>query len=766
MPSARALRAGKAVIELSFLDNTQKGLRRLEGRLKSIGSAFKKLGARGMIAGGAILSGFAVPTKIFSDFDDTMRMVGAISRANGDELGRLTEKAKELGRTTSFTAAEVGGLMTELARAGFSPDEIVDMTASVLNLSKATGTDATLSAGVMSAAMRIFGYDAASASRAADNLTLAANGSFNSVESLSEALKYAGPVAADMGMSMEETLAILGGLGNLGIQGSMAGNAVKRLATLTAAEADRMQEIFGVAFKDSAGNALPLIDVLEKTRESTAGLGTAARAQKYNEAFGLLGITGASAIGKNAVDIRKLLDTIKNGGGAAAKTAEDMEAGLGGSFRKMWSAIEGVALAIGKAVEGPIQSMADTISSISGMITYFVEQNQWLLTTMLAVGGALLAGGAALVAIGVSFSVIASAVGGLATLIGFIGPAFAAIVSPIGITTVALGGLATWFLTATESGRTMVNNLTGWLQGLGAIVGTTFKAMGAAIAAGDMSLAAEVLWAGLQVLWLEGTGKLRNVWTTLLTSMQKLYAEAVTGLAMLMVSGWEGMKRTWTSSIEFMLNAFTRFTGMIQKAWNNTVAFFKLTWQRIKEFFGADVGDEIRKINEELDIANAEVDRRVNATITDRSARADASRAQSRSNEQGAIDILAQDLISQLAALDAGEDAALAAARDKAAAAMERFRAATEKAEIAQQKVEEAKKAEAVKPVVAQEAIAAGAAAAVAKAPTGAAQTGVFDARLAGQMFGGQRSEELDALKKIVKNTSRRPGDEPGLNAV
>ncbi len=116
--------------------------------------------------------------------------------------------------------------MTELGRAGFSPKQIEEMTGAVMNLARATGTDATVSSGIMSATIRQFSLEATDAVRVSDRLTAAANMSFNSVESLGEALQYAGPVAADANMSLEETLAVLGTLGNLGIQGSEAGTAL------------------------------------------------------------------------------------------------------------------------------------------------------------------------------------------------------------------------------------------------------------------------------------------------------------------------------------------------------------------------------------------------------------------------------------------------------------------------------------------------------------------------------------------------------------
>ncbi len=80
------------------------------------------------------------------------------------------------------------------------------------NLPRATGTDASVASGIFAAAILQFGMEAKDASRVADGLTAAANKSFNSVESLGEALSYAGPVAADANLSLEETLAILGTL--------------------------------------------------------------------------------------------------------------------------------------------------------------------------------------------------------------------------------------------------------------------------------------------------------------------------------------------------------------------------------------------------------------------------------------------------------------------------------------------------------------------------------------------------------------------------
>lgn len=411
MAGAAEIRAGRAFVELYLKNNIDKGIanarKKLDGFAKSATAAGQKLVGIGVAA--AIP--FAASAKTFADFDDAMRLVGAVSQSTEKELAMLTATAKRLGATTSFTAIQVAGLMGELGRAGFSAEQVNVMTGAVLNLARATGTDATLSAGIMAASIRQFGLSAGDAAKVADLLTVAANASFNSVESLGEALTYAGPVAADFNMSMEDTLAILGALGNVGIQGSNAGTALRRMLTLTGAEAEKLQGIFGVAFVDAAGNARPLVDVLDEVNQATANLGTAERAKKFNEAFGLLGITGASAIAKNAVAVRDLQQKLQDAAGTAEATAKKMDAGLGGSFRIMMSAIEGVAIAVGESLAPMLSQFAKQIETAATAVIKFVETNRELVSiAALAVGG-VVAVGAGLITAGLAAKVLGVGLG-------------------------------------------------------------------------------------------------------------------------------------------------------------------------------------------------------------------------------------------------------------------------------------------------------------------------------------------------------------------
>lgn len=327
--------------------------------------------------GAVLVGGLATATlfavKKFATFDDAMRATGAVSRASGRELTMLRETAMELGRTTSFTATEVAELMTSLGRAGFNPTEIEKMTGSVLNLARGTGTDAAMSAEILSTTIRQFNLDAAEATRVADVLTATANRTMNTVEGIGDAMRYAAPIAADLGMSLEDTAAIIGTLGNVGIQGEMAGTTIRRLASITSGEAEKMERIFGMAFRDAGGNALPLIEMLGRINDATKNLGSADRMAKMSEAFGLLGITGATNLGKMAGSAQELAEELRGVQGEAARTAEQMDAGIGGTLRRLWSAIDGLVIGFGEKLAPAVAVVTDWITKLASQLNEGVE---------------------------------------------------------------------------------------------------------------------------------------------------------------------------------------------------------------------------------------------------------------------------------------------------------------------------------------------------------------------------------------------------------
>jgi len=585
------VKAGGAYVELTTRSSQfLKGLEAAQKRLKSFGASTRLLGTKLTGLGVAAATPVAGSLVVYTSFDDTIRAAGAAANATGETFESLRNTAKHLGATTSFSATEVASLMTELGRAGFSPKQIEEMTLAVMNLARATGTDATLSSGIMAATIRQFSMEASDAVRVADGLTAAANKSFNSVESLGEALSYAGPVASDANMSLEETLAILGTLGNLGIQGSEAGTALRRLLTLSAAESEKFMKVFGVATKDAQGNARNLVDVLGEVSAATANMGTGDRAEAFNEVFGLLGITSASAIGKTVTDTRQLLAELQNSGGIAAKTAADMEAGIGGAFRILKSSVEGVAIAIGEALDTSVSSMMKSISRALSGLTEWIGKNKEIVKKVALIVAGVVGVGAAFIGIGSAAGVAAFAVGGLASMFSLVGTAIGVLVTmigalftPIGLVVAAVAALGAYFIYSSGIAGQAIEYLKGVFETLKADTIKAFGAIANALAAGDITAAANVLWGYLKLQWIKGTTYLKGVWADFTNYISDVWGDSAYAIGDVLISALSGLASVWNATLGFMADGWTILTTSVQKGWNYTIGFLKKGFIRLRE---------------------------------------------------------------------------------------------------------------------------------------------------------------------------------------
>lgn len=652
MSTARSIRAGRAFVEFFLEDGPlQRGLKRTEAKIGRTQRRLKKAGSA-MVGGGiAALTTVALPFKKFADFDDAIRATGAAAQASDKELARLTDRALELGRTTSFSAVEVANLMTELGRAGFSVPEIDAMTASVLDLSRATGTDAAQSAGIMAATLRQFGMGASEASRVSDVLTHAANSTFNTVEALGQAMEYAGPVAADLGMSLEDTVAILGTLGNVGVQGSSAGNAVRRLATLTAAEADKMSKVFGVAFKDAAGNALPLVDVLDSVAKATNGLPTAERAAKFNEAFGLLGITAASSISKSAAQTKDLADELRQAAGAAGKTAKEMDSGPGGALRRLSSAFEGFMLAVGKAAAPVAGQLIPVLNQLTSWITRIVEKNPGLIQgftqialTVVGVGATLIAASMGLKLFLFAFSKLSPllkiVVGGF-KLLTFIPAVLTALLSPAGLLIAAIGSIAAYALHASGA----LDAMTSFLSSR---VGPAWQTIVKLVKSGDLAAAANLAVAGIKATFKVGLATVQGYWARFKGEVAKTFLSLTNSLE----NAWDSLGGML---VDTMSRAFAKIRSLWQGAQNGLA---KIIAASIAKATGQDVDEVLATLEEDQQRNQRDYVGETEREIAQRQKEREQRRQ--RNDENTAAAMAEVDRMTESAASEASDDVAVA----------------------------------------------------------------------------------------------------------
>ena len=621
MAGASGIRMGKVFVEIGAdASAALAAFGKLNKRIGQIGASMSSFGARIGAIGAGLAAPIGLAMRQFAAFDDAIRLTGAVSGASGADLQKLNDKARELGATTSFTAIQVASLMGKLGRAGFKPDEINAMTGAVLDLARATGTDAVRASGIMAATLRQFGLGATDATRAADVLTGTANMTFNSVESLGESLKYAGPVAKSLGMSLEDTAAILGVLGNVGIQGSEAGTALRRLGVISAGAGEELQALFGVSNTDAEGNLKPLIDILDEINTVTSNMPVAERTKRMADAFGLLGITSANVLSQSAGGVRELANELRNAQGTAARTAKEMDAGLGGAMRITMSAVEGTALAIGNALAPSAIKLLNTIEGVATGLTKFVKENEALVVSA-AKGIAVFTGvGVALVGIGMTLSLLSTSVAGFMTAFGGIAAVVGLALSPIGL---LVAGVTAAVMLGPQLKGAFSGVLDGLADGAGAVgqvfsgmasdasvvfsdlastATTTFNGIYEAIADGDLSGAMDVLWAGLLAGWLRGVEAIMGY----VDPWISMFQNAFTILGAEIYKTWDW---TWTS----IAGAFNTVGAVIQgamdnvingvmAAWDTLEAGIRKSWNYIQSFFreGFDMKAENEKVDSEM----------------------------------------------------------------------------------------------------------------------------------------------------------------------
>lgn len=352
---------------LGRVKNAMKGV---EGGVASLGKRMGNL-ALGMapvaLAAGVILGSFGACVGVAAGFEDQMAKVGAVSRASSEEMAALEATARELGATTQFTAVQVGEAEQYLAMAGFSAQENIAALPGVLNLAAATATDLGRAADISSDILGAFGMRAEEMTRVADTLALTCATANTNMELLGDTMKYVAPVARMAGLSLEETAAMAGLLGNVGIKGSQAGTTLKAMLAKMAAPSKEAQELFqklGVTVKDSAGNLRSPVKVLGEMSAGLSKMGTAEQIAAMKMIVGEEAIAGFSElIKKEGVGaIAEYAKQLEAGGGSAAEMAARMNDTLAGSLRGMGSAWESVQITVGKLFIPAVRAAVDGVT--------------------------------------------------------------------------------------------------------------------------------------------------------------------------------------------------------------------------------------------------------------------------------------------------------------------------------------------------------------------------------------------------------------------
>lgn len=518
-------------IILSLKNRMSAGLRQASAKLNQFAVRTREAG-QAMAIGAAIMgAGIWKTTQLAVGLDDAMRMTQArIANVTNEQMADLRTMVKELGRTTSFTTGEVAGLVAELARGGKKAHEIQALTKPMLDLARATGITSSEAAAFTQQALASFKLGVGEAAHVADVLTYAANNSFQGVEDLGEALKFAGPIAEQTGQSFEQVIASMSMMANVGIKGTMAGRQLRKVLVDLTNNGSKAAEKLGVAIEGADGKvrALPLIlgDFIEATKD----MSQLEKLSQFNDAFGKIGLNASLIGGESAKKIMSLSRGLKNLNGTAKDTAATMDGGIGGTLRRLWSAVEGVVLALGESMVPVIDKMAQGFTILSNVLTPILEKVSWLGPTLIALFTALAAGGVTLLVVAgiatilsAGFAAVGGAISAVSAIIGFFGAgavaSFAAVGVPLGIFLAAIAAIAValvdWGAVWKEVSEFSIET---WNL-LSKTASDSLDGMVNAFAKGDLQLGFDIMMKGLEVSFFGTMDNLFGGWRDTLNFM-------------------------------------------------------------------------------------------------------------------------------------------------------------------------------------------------------------------------------------------------------
>lgn len=262
--------------------------------------AFRSFGLGMTAMGVAAAAGFAYVVKSAADFEHQMSAVEAVSNATESQMVSLKNSALDLASTTVFSANEIGAAMEALAKAGIPVEDMLGgATEATINLAAAAGDElpggVERAAEVIANAMKTFHAGAGEMDHFADVLVGAAASSTISVEDMATSFRYAGPIAAELGLTIDDLSTVLAILGDNGIKGSTAGTSLRGVLlslTPTSAKArDTMRDLGLITedgtnrFYDMHGALKPMAEVMDILGEATAGLSEQERVAAFNSIF-------------------------------------------------------------------------------------------------------------------------------------------------------------------------------------------------------------------------------------------------------------------------------------------------------------------------------------------------------------------------------------------------------------------------------------------------------------------------------------------------
>lgn len=345
----------------TFQSRTNQINKKVQKSFKGTNSVVGKLS--GLMAGLGVGLGFKKIIQSSGDFQNSMARVKAITQATDADFQKLSNTAKQLGRTTQFSASQAAEGLQFLGMAGYNTNQSIAALPHTLNLAAAGAIDLGSAADIASNVVAGMGYDISQTERVIDVLAQTSRTANTDVTEMGEAAKKAAPVFSGLGLEIEELSTAAAVMANNGIKGSDAGTAMagalSRLLKQPKMVAEALDEM-GIVIDETSIKNDGFIGTLQ--RLSDAGINNTQMAKIFGDHWKSIG----TIINTSEGEINRLSTAINGSSGAAKEMATDGVGAWQRGMNQLNSAIEGVMISLGEG--GLLSFVTDLVTNITAFV--------------------------------------------------------------------------------------------------------------------------------------------------------------------------------------------------------------------------------------------------------------------------------------------------------------------------------------------------------------------------------------------------------------
>jgi TP901 family phage tail tape measure protein len=336
-----------------------------------------------------LVGGMARAYKYSAGVQNEVWTASKIAGATIAEQREMLQLAKDVNEITPLTASDVASGQRYLAMAGNKFDAIKEMIGPASKLASIFTMPVGQKGGVadlMTNIMSMYQIPMGEAARVTDDLYTAVTNANISLTDLAQSISYAGADMATAGVDLRQTAAAIGVLGDMGIQGSMAGTSLANMIRyLQLSLVNQKKKGYNALadlglspdeFFDAQGNLIDLYTIYQKFAKAAVDLPSRIETPTFFNIFGVRGNRGMLPVLRDIASGRdkmgKILATYDQNMGAVNRLNEERLKTDAGVIDQFESSLENLTVTAGAAlgrIFTPVLNMGNSIIKVINSIS-------------------------------------------------------------------------------------------------------------------------------------------------------------------------------------------------------------------------------------------------------------------------------------------------------------------------------------------------------------------------------------------------------------